>query len=84
MHIVCAYPAGTVVQLSDGSPAVIVKNFSENVLRPQVRLLESTELGPKGAEINLFEDREYFHLTVKAVLGDANFELTPGVKKMAQ
>ena len=84
MHIVCAYPAGTVVQLSDDSPAVVVKNFSENVLRPQVRLLESTELGPKGAEINLFEDREYFHLTVKAVLGDANFELTPGVAKMAQ
>lgn len=84
MHIVCAYPAGTVVQLSDSSPAVVVKNFSENVLRPQVRLLESTELGPKGAEINLFEDREYFHLTVKAVLGDANFELTPGVAKIAQ
>lgn len=84
MHIVCAYPAGTVVQLSDGSPAVVVKNFSENVLRPQVRLLESTELGKKGKEINLFEDREAFHLTVKSVLGDPNFSMPKSVAKMAQ
>jgi putative nucleotidyltransferase with HDIG domain len=84
MHIVCAYPAGTVVQLSDGSPAVVVRNFSENVLRPEVRLLESTELGKRGTEINLFEDREAFHLTVKSVLGDSSFKLPSSVTKMAQ
>lgn len=85
MHIVCAYPAGSVVQLSDGSPAVIVKNFSENVLRPQVRLLEATDLGPQGTEINLLEDRDALHLTVKSVLGGTDgFTLPTSVTRQTQ
>lgn len=85
MHIVCAYPAGSVIKLSDGSPAVVVHNFSENVLRPQVRLLDSTELGPKGTEINLLEDRAALHLTVKSVLGGPDgFQLPPNITKQMQ
>ena len=84
MHIVCAYPTGTVVQLSDGSTAVVVRNFTENVLRPQVRLLESTELGKKGEEINLLEDRNALHLTIKSVLGDPGFKLNQNIRKLAQ
>ncbi len=85
MHIVCAYPAGSVVQLSDGSPAIVVKNFSENVLRPQVRLLDATDLGPQGTEINLLEDRNALHLTVKSVLGGTDgFTLPASVTRQMQ
>ena len=84
LHIVCAYPTGSVVQLSDGSRAIVVRNFAENVLRPKVRLLESGALGRKGEEINLLEDYDALHLTIKAVLGDPGFELNRGSGKMAQ
>lgn len=64
MHLVCAYPTGTMVVLSDGSPAIVIKNRPENVLRPKVRMLSDTPLGPKGTELDLFEDQRYFHLTI--------------------
>lgn len=68
MHVVCAYPAGTIVLLCEGSSAVVVKNYSENVLRPRVRLLEDSPLGQKGTEIDLYEDVTALHLTIKTVL----------------
>jgi len=78
MHLICAYPAGTIVKLSDGSTAVVEKNHSENVFRPSVRLLEDTSLGEKGTVINLAEDSRYLHLTIASVFGtsdDGSFEI---------
>ena len=74
MRIVCAYPTGTIVRLSDESMAVVVKNRSENVLRPRVRLIEDSALGEKGTEIDLLEDSGAFHLTIVAVFGGAEDE----------
>ncbi|NLH01164.1 MAG: hypothetical protein GX488_04560, partial [Clostridiales bacterium] len=69
MHLVCAYPSGTIVKLSDGSTALVIRNHSENVLRPKVRLIEDSPLGKKGTEIDLYEDIGSLSLTVKSVLG---------------
>lgn len=70
MHMVCAYPEGCIVKLSDESTAVVVKNCSQNVLRPTVRLLEDTPLGLRGTEINLLEDYGFNNITVKSILSE--------------
>lgn len=70
MHMVCAYPEGCIVKLSDESTAVVVKNCSQNVLRPTVRLLEDTPLGSRGTEINLLEDYGFNNITVKSILSE--------------
>lgn len=67
MHLVCAYPTGTIVKLSDGTHALVVKNHPENVLRPKLRLVEDSPLGIKGTEIDLYGDYNYFHLTVISI-----------------
>ncbi len=70
MHMVCAYPTGTIITLCDGSHALVVKTHPENVLRPKLRLLEDTPLGAKGTEIDLFEDSRYLHLTIVSIYGE--------------
>ncbi len=79
MHLICAYPTGSIVKLSEGSTAVVEKNHSENVFRPSVRLLEDTSLGEKGTVLNLSEDARYLHLTIDSILGnsdDDSFEVS--------
>ncbi len=73
-HLISVYPTGTLVKLSDGSTAVIVKNHSENIFRPCVRLLEDSPLGQKGYEIDLLEDVRYLYLTISSVLGASDNE----------
>ncbi|MEG1491777.1 MAG: HD-GYP domain-containing protein [Oscillospiraceae bacterium] len=71
MHLVCAYPVGCIVRLSEGSLAIVAKNYSDNVLRPRVRLIENGPLGTKGTDIDLFEDSRYLGITVATTLGAA-------------
>ncbi len=71
LHIVCAYPTGTIVRLSDGSLAVVVSNHPENVLRPTVRLMNDCSLGKKMEDINLLEDPKFLNITVSAMLGSS-------------
>lgn len=73
-HLVCVYPSGTLVKLSDGSTAIVFKNHPENIFRPCVRLLEDSDYGEKGTELNLLEDTRYLHLTVASVLGSSDDE----------
>jgi len=77
MHLVCAYPTGMIVTLSDGSHGLVIKNHPENVLRPRVRLLADTPLGEKGCEVDLFEDTRYLHLTIVSIYGQegSDFDL---------
>lgn len=80
-HLISIYP-DSLVKLSDDSTAVVVKNHTEDIFRPCIRLLESSPLGDKGYEIDLFEDIRYQHLTVATVLGnsdDESFALPSGV-----
>ena len=74
LHIVCAYPTGTIVRLSTGDLAIVVKNHPENVLRPRVRLVEDCSLGKKLEELDLFEDESCYKITVAAMLGAASDE----------
>ena len=71
LRIVCAYPTGTIIRLSNGCLAVVVKNHPENVLRPRVRLAEDCALGKKLDEIDLLDDPRYLSITVAAMLGAA-------------
>ncbi|MFB0920127.1 MAG: HD-GYP domain-containing protein [Oscillospiraceae bacterium] len=77
-QLISVYPTGTLVKLSDGSTAAIVKNHPENIFRPCVRLLEDSSLGEKGCDIDLFEDIRYLSITISSVLGasdSVHFEL---------
>ena len=73
-HLICVYPTGTLVKLSDDTTAVVVKNHSENVFRPYIRILEPSSLGEKGYEIDLLEDSRYLHLTIASVLSFSDDE----------
>lgn len=55
---VAAYPAGMVVRLSNGQPAIVVKNNEENALRPVVRLINGD--GSEPVDIDLMNDPQYF------------------------
>ena len=72
LHLVCAYPTGSIVKLSDDSTAIVVKNHAENVLRPKIRLLDDSPMGEKGTEIDLYEDPDALHLIIRSVLGSNN------------
>lgn len=67
-HLISVYPTGSLVRLSDGSTAVVIKNHRENVFRPRVRLLESSPLGEKGYEIDLNEDVRHLDLTILSIV----------------
>lgn len=71
LHVVCAYPTGTIVNLSNGSLAIVVKNHPENVLRPTIRLVETCSLGAVDTEINLCEDLNSLSVTIISTLGAA-------------
>ncbi len=73
-HLISVYPSGTIVKLSSGETAVVVKNHPENVFRPLVRLLTASAFGEKDTELDLLEDTRYLHLTIESVLGAAEDE----------
>lgn len=50
---VAAYPIGTCVELSDGREAIVVKNFSDNPLRPMLRDIETFETYDLQNNMNL-------------------------------
>ena len=56
MHKIAIYPEGSLIELSDGRTAIVVKNNKEAVLRPVIRIIPSKE------EINLME--EGFNITI--------------------
>ncbi len=77
-HLISVYPTGSLAKLSDGSIAVVVKNHTEDIFRPCVRLLEESALGEKGYEIDLLEDIRYQYLTIASILDasdDGTFEV---------
>lgn len=81
-HLISIYPTGSIIKLSDGSTAVVVKNHPEDIFRPLIRLLDSSSLGEKGYEIDLLEDIRYKYLTINTVLDacdDGSFELPSGI-----
>lgn len=62
IKIIVAYPVGTFVKLSDGKLAVVVKNYSENIMRPLIRIINSN--GTVEEDIDLLYDNEYMNITI--------------------
>lgn len=58
------YPVGTVVNLSDGRQAVVIRH-NQNVLRPVVRIVN--ELGMGAEEVDLANDFRFLSIMVKGI-----------------
>lgn len=67
LKIVAAYPVGSLVRLSNGAFAVVIKNSQQDTLRPQIRLLYPQEIA--GKEIDLSTDMGYLNVTISEVAG---------------
>lgn len=63
---VAAFPLGTIVRLSNGMTAIVVRNFEDCNTRPAVRVL-SGEL--QGTLVNLKNDLNFRSVTITEVLG---------------
>lgn len=62
LKIICAYPVGTFVKLSNEELAVVVKNHSENILRPIIRIVDND--GTVSEDIDLLYEKEYMNVTI--------------------
>ena len=62
LKIIFAYPVGTFVKLSNQKLAVVIKNHTENILRPVVRIINSD--GTVGEDIDLLSDPNYMNITI--------------------
>ncbi len=62
LQVIVAYPIGTFVKLSDKRFAVVVKNNSENIMRPIVRIINSD--GTVGKDVDLLYDKKYMNITI--------------------
>lgn len=63
---VAAYPVGTIVKLSNGDIAIVIKNYPENILRPKVKVFSG--VSELGHEIDLTSDYEYLNVTVEGTI----------------
>lgn len=70
LKTVSAYPVGCIVQLSDGRTAVVVKNSTENILRPKVRLL--TPENQLGIEVDLAQDFDSLNVIISGTLSETS------------
>ena len=62
LKIIFAYPVGTFVKLSNEELAVVIKNHSENILRPIVRIIKND--GTVGEDVDLLYDKDYMNITI--------------------
>lgn len=62
LKVIVAYPIGTFVRLSDKRIAVVVKNNSENIMRPVVRVVNND--GTVGEDVDLLYDKKHMNITI--------------------
>lgn len=62
LQVIVAYPIGTFVRLSNKKIAVVVKNNSENIMRPVVRIINGD--GTVGVDVDLLYDNKYMNITI--------------------
>jgi putative nucleotidyltransferase with HDIG domain len=77
IKVIVAYPIGTFVKLSSGKAAVVVKNYSENTLRPLVRIVN--EDGSVGEDVDLLYNNEYMNVTIIGMDYDFDISKLSGV-----
>ena len=59
---IVAYPVGTFVELSNGKLGVVTKNYSENIMRPVVRIINDDN--SVGEDIDLLHDIQLMNVTI--------------------
>ncbi len=59
---IVAYPVGTFVKLSNDKIAVVVKNYSDNIMRPLVRIIN--EDSTIGEDIDLLNDHNHMNIII--------------------
>lgn len=59
---VIAFPAGSFVKLSNDKTAIVIKNYSENIMRPIVRIINPNNTS--GDEIDLLHDARFMNITI--------------------
>lgn len=75
LRTVAAYPAGSVVYLSDGSVALVMRNTPDNALRPIVRVIQDTNKRPCSQVVNLNTDPAYKDVAVQSSIHPGDSEL---------
>lgn len=65
LRSIVAYPVGTYVKLSNNIIGVVVKNYSENIMRPIVRIIN--EDNSYGEAIDLYNDKKFMNITITAM-----------------
>lgn len=72
IKIIVAYPIGTFVRLSNNRLAVVVKNYTENILRPLIRIVN--EDGTVGEDIDLLYNKDFMNVTIVDM--DYDYDIT--------
>ncbi len=62
LKIITAYPVGTFIKLSNEKIAVVIKNHSENILRPLVQIVNID--GTAGEDIDLLNNENFMNTTI--------------------
>lgn len=66
MRKVAAYPLGTVVRLSNGYKAIVVRNYEDCCTRPKVKIIDDKGIG-KGY-IDLKDDKNSANITIVGII----------------
>lgn len=77
MRTVAAYPIGSLVKLSNGLVALVVRNNVENTLRPVVRIVTEGSGLTVGTDIDLTRDTKYLNLTIISTISAEDFGELP-------
>lgn len=59
---IVAYPVGTFIKLSNEKIGVVIKNYSENIMRPVIRIIN--EDNTVGDDIDLLYGRDFMNITI--------------------
>jgi len=62
LNRIVAYPVGCEVELSNGQHAIVVENFSDFILRPRIKIVETEKI------VNLMEDEDARNITITKLL----------------
>ena len=62
LKTIVAYPIGSFVKLSNGNMGVVIKNYSENIMRPVVRIIDQDNV--VGEDIDLLYDKSIMNVTI--------------------
>lgn len=77
LRTVAAYPLGFLVRLSNDCIGIVVKNYSENTLRPRVRLIVDNGEFKRGDELDLCLDQKYLNVVVSGTLTSEEIDRLP-------